>query len=96
MTWGSQIHVEGGREAGTSIITGLRPANVLSNQNPHGIGTGSGVCFGDSGSPQLDAGTLTVISVTSGGNRHCNAHNDNYRVDTPAAREFLGEFIALP
>lgn len=84
------------REAGTSIITGLRPANVLYNQNPHGIGTGSGVCFGDSGSPQLDVGTLTVISVTSGGNRHCNAHNYNYRVDTPAAREFLGEFIALP
>lgn len=84
------------REAGTSVVTGLRPANLLYNQNPHGIGTGSGVCFGDSGSPQLDLGTLTVMSVTGGGNKNCNAHNVNYRVDTPTAREFLGQFIALP
>lgn len=84
------------REAGTSVITGLRKANVLYNQNPNGIGTGSGVCFGDSGSPQLDLGTLTVMSVTGGGNPNCNANNVNYRVDTSVAREFLGQFIALP
>jgi len=87
---------DGIRKTGTSIITALRLAHVVYNQNPHGIGTGSGVCFGDSGAPQLDLDTLTVMSVTSGGNGQCNASNVNYRVDTPAAREFLGQFIELP
>ncbi|HSJ34166.1 MAG TPA: trypsin-like serine protease [Acidimicrobiia bacterium] len=90
------FELDGVRKSGTSIITGLRKANVLYNQNRNGIGTGSGVCFGDSGSPQLDQGTLTVMSVTSGGNGQCNANSYNYRVDTPAARAFLGQFIALP
>lgn len=87
---------DGKRRAGTSVVTGLSKANVRYNQNPHGIGTGSGVCFGDSGSPQLDRGTLVVLSVTSGGNGQCNANNYNYRVDTPQARAFLGEFLDLP
>ena len=74
----------------------LTQANVLYNQNPHGIGTGSGLCFGDSGSPQLDEGSLLVLSVTSGGNGQCNANNYNYRVDTALARDFLGQFLHLP
>lgn len=87
---------DGVRKAGTSIITGLSKANVRYNQNANGIGTGSGVCFGDSGSPQFDAGTLMVLSVTSGGNGQCNANNYNYRVDTPLARDFLDDFLPLP
>lgn len=66
------------------------------NQNPNGIGTGSGLCFGDSGSPQFEEGTLNVLSVTTGGNGQCNSSNSNYRVDTPLAREFLGQFLDLP
>ncbi len=88
--------LDGVRKAGASIITGLSKANVRYNQNLNGIGTGSGVCFGDSGSPQFDEGTLMVLSVTSGGNGQCNANNYNYRVDTPQAREFLGQFLSLP
>lgn len=87
---------DGVRKAGTSIITGLAKANVRYNQNRNGIGTGSGVCFGDSGSPQFDEGTLLVLSVTSGGNGQCNANNHNYRVDTPQARDFLDDFLTLP
>ena len=64
---------DGVRRSGTSIITGLHKAGVQYNQQRHGIGTGSGLCFGDSGSPQLDHGTLLVLSVTSGGNGQCNA-----------------------
>jgi trypsin len=74
----------------------LQQTMVHYNQQRNGIGTGSGVCFGDSGSPQFDRGTLLVLSVTSGGNGQCNANNVNYRVDTPQAREFLGRFLALP
>ena len=87
---------DGVRRSGTSIVTGLHKAMVHYNQQRHGIGTGSGVCFGDSGSPQFDHGTLLVLSVTSGGNGQCNANNTNYRVDTPQARAFLGRFLALP
>lgn len=92
----TQYAFDGVRRAGTSIITGLRKGNVLYNQNRYGIGTGSGLCFGDSGSPQLARGTLLVLSVTSGGNGQCNANNYNYRVDTAHARAFLGQFLNLP
>jgi hypothetical protein len=34
--------------------------------------------------------------VTTGGNGQCNANNTNYRVDTPQARAFLGQFLRLP
>ena len=91
-----QFAFDGVRRSGTSIIVGLDKATVHYNQNRNGIGTGSGVCFGDSGSPQLDHGTLLVLSVTSGGNGQCNANNENYRVDTPLARAFLGQFLNLP
>lgn len=86
---------DGKRRSGTSIITGLGKAFVRLSQNK-GIGTGSGVCFGDSGSPQIDAATQRVVSVTSGGNGQCNANNYNYRVDTSQARAFLGQFLNLP
>lgn len=87
---------DGVRKAGTSVINGLTKSKVLYNQNPNGIGTGAGLCFGDSGAPQLDEGTLNVLSVTSGGNGQCNSVNNNYRVDTPQARAFLGQFLNLP
>ena len=92
----TQFAFDGVRRSGTSIITGLHKATVQYNQQRHGIGTGSGLCFGDSGSPQLDHGSLLVLSVTSGGNGQCNANNTNYRVDTPQARAFLGQFLNLP
>ena len=91
-----QFAFDGVRRSGTSIIVGLGKGTVHYNQNRNGIGTGSGVCFGDSGSPQFDRGTLLVLSVTSWGNGQCNANNQNYRVDTPLARAFLGQFLALP
>lgn len=92
----TQFAFDGVRRFGTSIVTGLGKAMVFYNQQRHGIGTGSGLCFGDSGSPQLDGGTLRVLSVTSGGNGQCNANSANYRVDTPQARTFLGQFLTLP
>jgi hypothetical protein len=92
----TQFAFDGVRRAGTSIITGLRPSMLIYNQNRHGIGTGSGLCFGDSGSPQLAQGTFQLLSVTTGGNGQCNANNQNYRVDTPQARAFLGQFLNLP
>jgi hypothetical protein len=92
----TQFAFDGVRRSGTSVVVGLDNADVHYQQNRNGIGTGSGLCFGDSGSPQFDHGTLLVLSVTSGGNGQCNANNQNYRVDTPLARQFLGQFLRLP
>ena len=87
---------DGKRRSGTLVVTGLTKSMLRFNQNPNGIGSGSGLCFGDSGSPQLAAGTLMVVSVTNGGNGQCNSYNVNYRVDTEEARGFLGQFLRLP
>jgi hypothetical protein len=76
-------------------IKGLTKANVLYNQNENATGDG-GLCFGDSGSPQFLTGSWMVISVTSGGDVNCRANNYDYRLDTPQARQFLGQFLALP
>lgn len=91
-----QFSFDGVRRSGTSTIIGLDKANLHFTQNQNGNGTGTGLCFGDSGSPQLERGTLLLLSVTSGGNGQCNSNNQNYRVDTPLARAFLGQFLNLP
>ena len=77
-------------------MIGLGQNFLKFNQNRHSIGTGSGLCFGDSGSPQFERGTLRLLSITTGGNGQCNSHNVNYRVDTAGARAFLGQFLTLP
>lgn len=53
-----------------------------------------GPCMGDSGGPQL-AGD-TVLSLTSTGSKDCSGKAEAYRLDTAAARAFLGDFVALP
>jgi hypothetical protein len=95
-TPGQTTFADGGvRRLGTAPAIGLSKAFLRLTQNG-GTGTGSGLCFSDSGSPQLLAGTQLVLSVTHGGNLQCNSVVSNYRVDTPAARAFLGEFVTLP
>ena len=88
--------LDGVRRSGTSTVIGLGKGFLKFTQNVNGNGTGSGLCFGDSGSPQFERGTLRLLSVTTGGNGQCNSHSVNYRVDTAAARSFLGRFLALP
>lgn len=92
---GLRLEYDGLRRAGSLTVNGLTKAYVRYNQNPKGIGTGSGVCFGDSGSPNLFEGTDVIISVNGGGNPNCNAVNYNTRVDTESARAFLGRFVDL-
>ena len=56
--------------------------------------TGGGTCFGDSGGPRLlDS---TVLAVTFSGDAVCAGQATSYRVDTPSARTFLSQFVALP
>jgi secreted trypsin-like serine protease len=68
------------------------------SMNP-ALGDG-GTCYGDSGGPNFvgagSAETKMIAGVTSTGDVPCRATNVIYRVDTPAARAFLGQFLALP
>jgi hypothetical protein len=59
-----------------------------------------GTCYGDSGGPNfLGAGateTTIVAGTTITGDSMCRATNVNYRMDTPSARAFLGQYVPLP
>jgi secreted trypsin-like serine protease len=55
-----------------------------------------GACFGDSGGPNFVHGTNTIVAITSTGNSNCKGVSSALRVDTPVARQFLGQFVSLP
>jgi secreted trypsin-like serine protease len=61
------------------------------------ISTGNGgTCYGDSGGPHFLADTPLIVSITIVGDAQCRATDKTYRIDTPWAREFLGQFVPLP
>ncbi len=68
-------------------------AKLQGNLSATGLG---GVCFGDSGGPAFLGGSATIAAITSGGNQACAGPSDAYRLDTVAARRFLGRFMLLP
>jgi hypothetical protein len=55
---------------------------------------------GDSGGPNfLGAGaneTSIIAAITIGGDTWGNESNVAYRLDTPGARAFLGQYVILP
>ena len=87
---------DGIRKTSKSPFMALLPnwLRLLTNTNATGQG---GVCYGDSGSPHfLDGAPGMAVATTSAGDRLCRARGDTYRLDTPSARAFLGQFVALP
>jgi hypothetical protein len=65
------------------------------------LSTGSGgTCYGDSGGPHFihlnGQETDIVVAVTVTGDANCLATDKDYRADTPQAREFLSQLVALP
>ena len=84
---------DGLRRVSTSSFAALTQSWLkLSN---HGSGGDqSGVCFGDSGGPRF-LGT-TILAVTGGGDSTCSGMSASYRLDTPSARRFLGQYVTLP
>jgi hypothetical protein len=69
--------------------------NIQLSSNPgHWSG---GTCFGDSGGPIFLNDTNIVVAVNSFVlNENCKGSGFGFRVDTPGAREFLGNFVTLP
>jgi Trypsin len=58
------------------------------------------VCFGDSGSPSILSGSNLVLGLTavewSLAGTECESGPWEQRVDTPGARAFIGQYVALP
>ena len=95
-----------------NAVTGITPARLpaagsLSNLpndqqfTPVGYGAGDGgTCYGDSVGPNfLGAGaseTNIIAGTTVTGDTPCRETNVDYRLDTPSARSFLGQFVTLP
>jgi hypothetical protein len=94
-----QFPFDGERWRAVSEFNALNKSWLRLSQNP---ATGdAGTCYGDSGGPnffgtgaQTVPGTIASITVT--GDAMCRATNTTYRLDTRAARDFLGRFVALP
>lgn len=81
----------------TSDLISLRSALVagygLQTTNNPGDGRG-GNCSGDSGGPILYRDTDVIVAVNSFGlNNTCKGSDFSYRVDTPAAHEFISEYL---
>lgn len=87
---------DGLRSVSESEFLGLQPAWLGLSMNISATGLG-GDCYGDSGGPKFLKGNLNVIVATvTTGDYPCRATSWDYRTDTPNARAFLGQYVALP
>ena len=86
------------RRISTSAFMALEQ-NVLRLQGNTEITGLGGTCVGDSGSASYlkIAGTEVAVAIVSrGSDQRCVANDAKYRLDTPSARAFLGQFVTLP
>jgi len=95
---GKTIHYEDVRYVAVGTLNATTPAWLRISQNAaHGDG---GTCYGDSGGPNFlgagDSETDIVAGTTISGDAWCRSTNVDYRLDTPSARWFLGQYVALP
>jgi V8-like Glu-specific endopeptidase len=95
---GKTFHYADVRYFGTGTLNTLTGTWLKISGNPsHGD---SNTCYGDSGGPNfLGAGateTNIVAGTTITGDTPCRSTNVDYRLDTPNARAFLGQFVSLP
>jgi Trypsin len=90
------LFFDGIRRFATQTFKSLQPAWLGLSQQPS-TGDG-GTCFGDSGGPHFLGGTSSnlIVSITVTGDAQCRALDKTYRLDTPSARAFLGQFVDLP
>lgn len=87
---------DGKRSYSYSQFMGLQPTwlGLLMNTAVTGLG---GDCYGDSGGPKFIAGNSSMIVATvTTGDYPCRATTWDWRLDTPDARGFLGQYVKLP
>jgi V8-like Glu-specific endopeptidase len=92
---GAPVFGESGtRMYSVSTFSALNEGFLRLSQNPS---TGdAGTCYGDSGGPNFLGDSQVIASITITGDAPCRSRNVTYRLDTPTAREFLGQFVTLP
>lgn len=87
---------DGVRRASTSRFSALNGPFLGLLMQSAATGQG-GDCYGDSGGPKFVAGDpQRIVAVVSWGDRQCRGISSNYRVDLPAARAFLANYVTLP
>jgi Trypsin len=95
---GATFHYQDVRYRAVGTLNALTKSWLRASMNPS-TGDG-GTCYGDSGGPNfLGAGateTNIIAGTTITGDTPCRSTNVDYRLDTPSARAFLGQFVALP
>jgi V8-like Glu-specific endopeptidase len=91
----ARFSYDGNRNTSLSPVMSLTKTWLKLQMNNDATGLG-GVCFGDSGSPKFIEGTNSIVAITTGGDPNCRSLNYNFRLDTPEARAFLGDYVALP
>lgn len=82
------------RMVATGTLNSINPTWLRISMNP-ATGNG-GTCYGDSGGPNFLGTTNIVAATTITGDAICRSTNATYRLDTPSARGFLAQFVALP
>jgi secreted trypsin-like serine protease len=82
------------RMVATGTLNAINPAWLRISMNP-ATGNG-GTCYGDSGGPNFLGTTDILAATTITGDAICRATNVVYRLDTPSAQAFLGQFVTLP
>jgi hypothetical protein len=95
---GKTFHYADIRYRTVGTLNTLTKAWLKLSMNPsHGDG---GTCYGDSGGPNfLGAGaseTDIIAGTTITDDTPYRSTNVDYRLDTPSARAFLGQFVTLP
>ncbi len=88
------------RRISTSPFQSLQPNVLLLQGNTNATGQG-GTCVGDSGSASyLNVGgvdvAVAIVTLRSNSAGRCVANDAKYRLDSPSARAFLGQFVSLP
>lgn len=95
---GKTYHYSDVRFVASGTLNSINNTWLRISMNP-AKGDG-GTCYGDSGGPNfLGAGateTVIVAATTITGDAVCRSTNVTYRLDTPSARGFLGQFVTLP
>jgi V8-like Glu-specific endopeptidase len=95
---GKVLHYQDTRYVATGTFNSLTQAWLKLSMNP-AKGDG-GTCYGDSGGPNFLGSGATETNIIAGttitGDAWCRSTNVDYRLDTPAARSFLRQFVTLP
>jgi V8-like Glu-specific endopeptidase len=82
------------RMVATGTLNAINKTWLRISMNP-ATGNG-GTCYGDSGGPNFLGTTSIIAATTITGDAICRSTNVVYRLDTSAARTFLGQYVALP